>query len=179
MSMSCAWTPDDREAYPAASALYHDRLFQFPQAFTLNQQWLERHPDDLAALSDFAEKYLTTGRFAECDQRLTVLLANPEVTPQVRLALQALEIANLLALDQAALVPDKIDIMLVTLDQQPEDFRITWSFGGTLHFIGQQASLTSYRDWLQQFFDVLTATDRQALVTGLHAAQASFLAGVK
>ena len=110
-----------------------------------------------------------------------MLLANPEVTPQVRLALQALEIANLLARDQAALVPGKIDIMLAALDQQPEDFQITWSFRGTLHFISQSqhASLTSYRLWLQQFFGALTATDRQALVTGLHAAQASFPAGVK
>src|SRR5262249_40262116 len=170
---------DDEEAYQAASTLYHDRLFQFPQAFSLDQQWLERHPDDLATLSNFAEKHLTTGHFAECAQRLTTLLANPEVRPQVRLALQALEIANLLALDQAALVPGKIDIMLVTLDQQPEDFRITWSFGGTLYFIGQHASLTSYRHWLQQFFGALTATDRQALGTGLHAVQASFPAGVK
>jgi tetratricopeptide (TPR) repeat protein len=171
--------PDDEDAYQAASALYHDQLFQFPQAFSVNQQWLERHPDDLDALSDFAEKHLTTGRFAECAQRLTVLLANSEVTPPIRLALQALEIANLLALDQAARVPGKIDIMLAALDQQPEDFRITWSFGGTLHFISQHASLTSYRHWLQQFFDVLTAIDRQTLVTGLHAAQASFPAGVK
>src|SRR5205085_10224 len=71
--------PDDREAYQAASYLYHERLFQFPEAFTLNQQWLERHPDDLSALSDFAEKHFTTGRFAECDQRLAALPANPAV----------------------------------------------------------------------------------------------------
>ncbi len=75
--------PDDEEAYQAASTLYHNGLFQFPQAFTLNWQWLERHPDDLAALSGFAEKHLTTRRFAECAQRLTALLANPEVIPQV------------------------------------------------------------------------------------------------
>jgi tetratricopeptide (TPR) repeat protein len=171
--------PDDEEAYQAASALYHDRLFQFPQAFTLDQQWLERHPDDLAALSNFAEKHLTTGRFAECHQRLAALLANPEVTPQVRLALQALEIANLLALDQAALAPGKIDIMLAMVDKQPEDFQITWSFGGTLHFISQHAVLTSYSYWLQQFLGALTATDRQTLVTGLQAARASFPAGGK
>ena len=51
---------DDEEAYQAASALYHDRLFQFPQAFTLNQQWLEQHPDDLDALSAFAESAIFT-----------------------------------------------------------------------------------------------------------------------
>src|SRR5438093_1456296 len=32
--------PDDQEAYQVASYLYHEVLFQFPQAFALNQQWL-------------------------------------------------------------------------------------------------------------------------------------------
>jgi hypothetical protein len=171
--------PDDQEAYRAAGYLYHEKLFQFSQAFVLNQQWLERHPDDLAALSDFAEKHLTTGRFAECAQRLTALLANPAVEPQVSLALRALEIANLLALDQATLVPDKIDTMLATIDKQPEDVQISWTFEGTLHFISQHGSLTSYRPWLQEFFGALTHSGRQALVTGLYAARASFPGGVK
>jgi tetratricopeptide (TPR) repeat protein len=170
---------DDEEAYQAASDLYHNRLFQFPQAFALNQQWLERHPHDLAALSDFAEKHLTTGRFAECAQHLTALLANPEVLPQVRLALQALEIANLLALGQAARVPGKIDIMLATVDKQPEDFKMTWSFAGTLYFMSQHASLMSYRHWLQQLFGALTDTDRQTVIAGLHVARESFPAGTK
>ena len=48
--------PDREKAYRAASGLYHNVLFQFPEAFALNQQWLERHPDELSALSVFAEK---------------------------------------------------------------------------------------------------------------------------
>jgi hypothetical protein len=101
------------------------------------------------------------------------------VIPQVRLALQALEIANLLALGQAAQVLGKIDIMLATLDKQPKDFQITWSFAGTLYFISQHASLISYHGWLQQFFGALTDTDRQAMITGLHAARARFPSRVK
>lgn len=46
------------EAYRTASHLYHEVLFQFPEAFALNQHWLEQHPDDLSALSNFAEKHL-------------------------------------------------------------------------------------------------------------------------
>jgi|RhiMetdeSRZDD1v2_1073273.scaffolds.fasta_scaffold29963_8 tetratricopeptide (TPR) repeat protein len=171
--------PDDEEAYQAASALSHNGLFQFPQAFTLNRQRLERHPDDRAALSGFAEKHLTTGRCAACAQRLAALLAHPEVIPQVRLALQALEIANLLALGQAAPVLGKIDIMLATLDKQPKDFTITWSCAGTLSFRSQHASLVSYHGRLQQLFGALTDTDRQAIITGLHAARERFPAGAK
>ena len=71
--------PDYTEAYEAASRLYHEVLFQFPIAFALNQQWVERHPEDWSALSDFAEKHFTTGRFSECAERLATLLANPEI----------------------------------------------------------------------------------------------------
>jgi tetratricopeptide (TPR) repeat protein len=171
--------PDDREAYQTASYLYHERLFQFPEAFTLNQQWLERHPDDLAALSDFAEKHFTTGRFAECNQRLVALLANPDVEPQVSVALRAIEIASLLALDNAAMVPGNIDNMLETIGQQPEDFKVTWSFQGTRYFISEHVHLAPYRDWLQQFLSAFTDTDRQAMVTGLRAARTTFRAVVK
>jgi hypothetical protein len=53
------------------------------------------------------------------------------------------------------------------------------SLAGTLYFISQHASLVSYHRWLQQFFGALTDTDRQAMITGLHAARESFPAGVK
>src|SRR5262249_15702550 len=133
--------PDYQGAYQAASYLYHEVLWQFPAAFALNQQWVERHPDDLAALGDYAEKHFTTARFAECAQRLAVLLATPAVEPKTMVALRAIEIANLLALDKAAVVSGKIDTMLETIGKQPEDFKVTWSFGGTLHFIGEHAPL--------------------------------------
>jgi hypothetical protein len=63
-------------------------LFQFPIAFALNQQWVERHPEDWSALSDFAEKHFTTGRFSDCAERLATLLANPEIESCVQVALQ-------------------------------------------------------------------------------------------
>jgi tetratricopeptide (TPR) repeat protein len=166
--------PDDREAYQAVSALYHDVLFQFPQVFALDQQWLERHPDDLDALSNFAEKHFTTSRFAECARRLTALLANPAVPPQVNVALRVIDVANVLALDNPASVPGKIDTLLEMLPRQPEDFQVTWSFGGTLHFISQHEALAPYRSWLQQFLSVLTHTDRQSMLIGLQAARATF-----
>jgi hypothetical protein len=87
-------------------------LFQFPEAFALNQQWVDRHPEDWSALSDFAEKHFTTGRFAECAERLATLLANPGIESRVQVALQALAIANLLALNQGELVPGKIETLL-------------------------------------------------------------------
>ncbi len=166
--------PDDQEAYKAVSGLYHDKLFQFPAAFAVDQQWLERHPDDLSALSHFAEKHFTIGRFAACAQRLVALLDHPDVPPQIAMALRALEVATLLALEQTHVIPEKITTLQEKLRQQPETFALTWSFTGTLHFIHQYAPLAPYRAWLQQWFHVFTAPDRQSLVTGLEAARASF-----
>ena len=90
---------DDGEAYQKANWLYHEKLSDFGTAFALNQQWLERHPEDLFAQGDFAERHFTTGRFVEAKERLAALLANPQLDPRVRITLQALEIATLLALN--------------------------------------------------------------------------------
>ena len=142
-------------------------LFAFPDAFALNQRWLERHPDDLNVLSDFAEKHFTTGRFAACAERLTTLLALPDVQPGVAAALRVLTIPTLLALQQPAQVPAAIDALLAHVTAQTDDFRVTWSFEGVKHFIGQHGGLAPYRPWLQQFFNAVQAERHEALVTGL------------
>ena len=81
--------PDYEEAYQRANALSHEVLFAFSDAFVLNQRWLERHPDDLSALSNFAETHFTTGRFAAGAERLTALLARSDVEPEAAAALRA------------------------------------------------------------------------------------------
>ena len=171
--------PNAEEAYRTASRLYHEVLFQFPEAFALNQHWLERHPDDLSALSDFAEKHFTTGHFAECAQRIGTLVENPTVEASTKIALRAIEIANLLAMNNAALVPDKLQTLLDSLAAQPDDFKVTWAFNGTKHFIEQHAPLAPYRTWLEQLFTALEAEDRQTALTGLQAVRAGLQAVAK
>jgi hypothetical protein len=151
----------------------HETLFDFPQAFILNQQWLKRHPEDHSALSDFAERHFTTGRFAEGEQRIAALLANPAVEPRVHTALQAIQIADLLALGKADLIPEKIEALIEGIAEQPAAFKVDWSFKGTRYFIGHDAALVPYRSWLLQLFDALEGADRQAILTALQAARAS------
>jgi tetratricopeptide (TPR) repeat protein len=164
--------PDAGEAYRTASGIYHEILFQFSEAFALNQHWLERHPDDLSALSDFAEKHFTTGRFAECAQRIGILVEHPTVEASTKIALRAIEIANLLVLNNSALVPDKLQNLIDSLAAQSDDFKVTWAFNGTKHFIDQHAQLAPYRTWLGQLFTALEAEDRQTALMGLQAARA-------
>jgi tetratricopeptide (TPR) repeat protein len=164
--------PDYQEAYDTVSNLYHEVLFEFPQAFALKQQWLERHPEDLAALSNFAENNFTTGRFTECEQRISLLLANPAVEPPIRIVLRAIQIANSLALEKTDLVPGRIDALIETIANQPEAFKVEWSFKGTRYFISHDAALGPYRSWLLQLFDAVAGVDRQAILTALQDVRA-------
>jgi tetratricopeptide (TPR) repeat protein len=171
--------PDDEHAYHTASYLYHERLFKFPEAFTLNQKWLGRHPEDLSALSDFAEKHFTTGRFTECEQRTAALLASPAIEPRINIAPRAIEIANRFALGNLELIPDSIDTLRGIIVNQSEDFKVNWSFGGAKYFIRHDKTLAPYRSWLLQFFNGAEAEDRQAILTARQDVRATIAAIVK
>ena len=171
--------PDDKKAYDTASYLYHETLFEFPQAFMLNQRWLERNPGDLAGLSDFAEKHFTTGRFIECEQRIALLLANPAVGPSIQIALRAIQIANALALGKTELVPGRIDALVESITNQSEEFKVGWSFKGTRYFINNNETLAPYRPWLMQLFDAVEGADRHAILSALQEVRASFPVAMK
>ena len=166
--------PDHTHAYSRVSFVYHEVLFKFREAYQLNQQWLIRHPDHLSAHVDFAEKHFTTGRFNECAQRITSLLVNPEVKATSKAALRAVEIATLLALKRGSLIQARLDALIESLGGQPLDFKLTWSFAGILHFIGQEKEVTSHRDWLHQLFSALQKENREAILKALREVRANF-----
>jgi tetratricopeptide (TPR) repeat protein len=114
--------PRYAQAYQTASYLYHEALFNFPEAFVLNQNWLAQFPEDLSAQCDFAEKHFTTARFAECETRLAALLANSEIEHSTKIALRAIQIANLLALGKAHAVPNALETLHAAIPSQPDTF---------------------------------------------------------
>ena len=65
-----------------------------------------------------------TSRFTECAQRIGTLVENPTVEASTKIALRAIEIANLLALNNSAQVPDKLQALLDSLAAQPDDFKV-------------------------------------------------------
>src|SRR5262249_35195034 len=101
--------PNYAEVYTIASALYHEILFEFEKAFSLNQQWVAQHPDDRSAQAGFAAKHFTTARFDECERRINGLLAAPGVSASTKSALRGIEIADLLALNHANGIPPKME----------------------------------------------------------------------
>ncbi len=167
--------PDYEEAYQTAGYLNHEVLFNFPEAFALNQQWLERHPEDLSAQCDFAEKHFTTGRFVECEKRVAALLANPEIVPPVKIALRAIETANLLALNKAEQVQEKLEVLQQAIASQPDTFKVTWSFAGSKHFVSQHEPLAPYRAWLLQLFEALEIKEgKEAILAALWEVRKNF-----
>jgi tetratricopeptide (TPR) repeat protein len=159
--------PSHEEGYLSLAPIYHERLFEYAKAFELHRQWLSRFPQDTSALADFAETHFTTGRFSEFSRRIKPLLADPALPAGAKIALQMIEVANLLALDNADQVPAALTALNKTVSDQKADFQIDWSFSGALNFINSQERFVSYRPWLNRFFSAAQEENRDAIVKAL------------
>jgi len=149
-------------------------LFEYAKAFESHQKWLSRFPDDSTALADFAGTHFTTKRFSEFSQRVKPLLADPQLSAGAKIALQIIEVANLLALDNTPQVPDALTALGKSISDQGNDFRVGWTFNGTLHFINQEERFAPYRSWLNQFFGIAQGENREAILKALREAQTQF-----
>ncbi|ADJ29651.1 hypothetical protein [Nitrosococcus watsonii] len=159
--------PDNAEAYYGASMLYHEKLFAFEEAFVLSRQWFDSHPKDGEARSQLAEQCFTTGRFAEAIEHFAELLANPDLDPQIKIPLQAFEIAALLGLNQKMVVSEKFERLSMAIAHQPGNFVLEWAFAGSKYFIARNECLMPYREWLLAFFIALEAPSRDAILNCL------------
>ncbi len=156
------------------SGIYRERLFRFSEAFALNKRCVKLDPDNLSAQIAWAENHFTTARFAEAATRLASLIANPKLDAGTQIALRVIEIANALALGKAASVKPKLAALSAAVALQPADFRVGWSFNGTLHFIGTHEPLAARRDWLRQLIGALQSPKRDDILAALRQAQSSF-----
>jgi tetratricopeptide (TPR) repeat protein len=115
-----------------------------------------------------------TERFADVEKVLTKILPNVESVPQLDIPLRAIEIAMLLAQRKPEEIPAKLQTLIATLQEQPEDFRLDWNFNEMKQFISTSDLLLPYREWLLAFFNTLEAEHRDAILQGLHAVQKEF-----
>ncbi len=166
--------PSYEQSYHSLTSIYHERLFEYAKAFELHQQWLSRFPQDTSVLPDFAETHFTTGRFPDFSQRIKPLLTDPKLSASEKIAMQMIEVANLLALDNASQVPAALTALDKSISDQDRGFRIEWTFNGTLHFINQEERFAHNRDWLNQFFRIAQGENRDAILKALREAQAQF-----
>ena len=166
--------PTNRRAYHSLTSIYHEQLFEYAKAFERYQKWNSRLPQDMSVLPDFAETHFTTKRFSEFSQRVKPLLADPQLSPNTKIALQMIEVANLLALDNAPQVSAALTALGKSISDQEIGFRIRWNFNGTLNFINHEEKFAPYRAWLNQFFGIARGENREAILKALREAQEQF-----
>ncbi len=166
--------PDYNEAYQASNAVYHDKLFAYQSAFEVTKQWLDRHPDDVAAQANFAEAHLTTGRYREAERRLAELLKKPDLDPSSAVGLRIVDIVTALALKKADTVPQKLQELRTLVSSQPETFHADWSFDGTKHYVEVEQVFARYRTWLMDLFATVKSTDRASLLAAVDRIQTRF-----
>ena len=148
------------------------KLFRYVNAYSLNQQWLEGHPDDLSALLNFAEAHLTTGRFTDAEKRFAELLARSDLDAQSTIPLRLLLVVSSIAQNKMDSVSGHLKEIEASLGKQPEDFTLGWSFEGTKHFIGQDEAFATSRDWLLALLEAFSGTTRDAMLAAVEAAKA-------
>lgn len=163
--------PDYNEAYQMANVVYHERLFAYPSAFELSKQWVERHPNDLAAQANFAEAHLTTGLYGEAERRLAELLKKPDLDPSSSVGLRVVGIVSALALKKDDAVPQKLQELRTFVSGQPESVQVAWSFDGTKHYVQTEEIFARYRPWLIELFSITESKDRATLLTILDRMQ--------
>jgi tetratricopeptide (TPR) repeat protein len=165
--------PNDEEMNDLGAVVYHDELFNFERSFALKRELVKRE-NDVNAQANFAESHFTTARFAEAEQRINDLLARPEVSISTKTALRALEIANLLAIQRANQVSNKLGVLIEEVTRQPAAFKVEWNFAGTRYFITHNEKLLPYRAWLERLLDAIKSEDRDSMMKALQEVQAEF-----
>ncbi|HKX32147.1 MAG TPA: hypothetical protein VJ302_30955 [Blastocatellia bacterium] len=163
--------PKYEDGYQRLSSLFHEHLFEYAKAFDLHARWLVHFPDEIFALADFAETHFTMGRFIEFSDRIKPVLTHPRLPSKTKIALRMVEVANLMALEETDLIPTAMDLLLRAIAVQRRDFRMTWSFSGTMRYIERYEKLAFYRVWLTRFFAAARETNRDAILEKLREAQ--------
>ena len=166
--------PDFRPAYEKARFLEHEVVFNYQRAFKLNESWLQRNPNDVSAAANFTENHFTTGNFAEYERRISSLLADVNLDPKSKIAIRALEIANLVALNRSTEIPSRLKNLIEALEAQPADFKVQRSFAGIKYFINLSEQFASRRNWLLELFAAMEGENREVMSKKLRAASETF-----
>jgi tetratricopeptide (TPR) repeat protein len=166
--------PANLRALSGLSYIYHEILFDYDEAFRLQQHWIRVYPDMVEAEADNAEKHFTTKRFDECERLIAALLRREGLDPGIGVSLRAIQIANLLALGKPDSVGLKIDSLINFVKTQPPGFEVSWHFNGTAHFIGKEERFAKHRDRLLQMLAAVKAGQRDIIIDELGKVRAGF-----
>lgn len=166
--------PDNLRAITGSNYIYHEILFNYDEAFRLQQHYMRVYPKTVEAEADYAEKHFTTKRFAECERLVSALLQDEGLDAGLKVVLRAIQIANLLALGKPESVGSKMDELIKVVIAQPPAFEVAWVFNGTTHFIGNDGRFVKYRAQLLQVFAAVKAGQRDKIIDEMRKVRAGF-----
>jgi len=156
------------EAVQKLSLIYHEYLFRFEDAYALDWLWVVKWENyDAGSVCNFIEKHFTTARFEEAEKLLAETLENLKPEPLLYFPMLAIHIATLTALNKTGDIRAQMNLLITAVETQPEDFKITWTFNGTKHFIQTSDKLTARREWLLSLFTALEGKNRKEIADGL------------
>ena len=170
--------PEWKEGYHSAIGIYHEKLFEYSKAFQLGQKLVELDKEEISYQAIFAEAHFTTGRFAEAGKRLGELLTNQNVGPEPQVVIRIIEIGALAAQGKDDAIPGKLQVLREFVDNQPQEFKLGWSFEGTKHFIGQHEALASSREFLLDLIAGFEGKDKATMLTAVESARSNFVAAM-
>lgn len=165
---------ENGRALSGLSGVYHDLLFNYTEAVRFQEQLRNLHPENLNTQASLAEFYFTGAAFEESERLLTKLLAKSDLDVHIKAPLRAIEIANSLALGQAAQVPQKVDLLIAEVESQPEGFSVDWWCDGTLNFISRRNDLARQRKWILQLFGAFKGANRDSIAAALRQARTAY-----
>jgi tetratricopeptide (TPR) repeat protein len=151
--------PESIQSLRIAERLFQDHLFAFERAFELNERRVQLEGDALVRL-DFAEKHLTTARFAGCVAHLAPIDVEGRVVPVRESIRFACEFA--MGNKEAAAMSSNALLELAAGLQKPG-----WVFAGTLHFIASHDAFAASRASWTQLFEKLEAGDGNGLAAAV------------
>lgn len=159
--------PNFTGTYQLISHIYLDVLHDYAKALEFNKEWVDKHPDDISALGDLAEKYFTTGRFTEAQELSSKILSNTKLSAGSHVALRFIHLASLLGQGLSNSASSEMNTITDEIAKQPVNFRVKWGWGGTLYFIEHDEKLLPYRAWLIQIIHALQGENRDAILNEL------------
>ena len=98
---------------------------------------------------------------------MTELNDNSNLQTSTRAGLRALEVATLTAQRQAVDATGKLRELRAFVAAQAADFKITWTWDGTIHFVQTDDRLAPARPWLESFFKALQGENREVILGSL------------
>lgn len=170
-------TPENRRALLTFTSLLAGPLSRPTDAAAQALKWIERHPEDLEMQLLNMEYLFSAGRLAEARYRSVSLSEKAaNLPPAAQIHIMGYEIATGLATGSKG-TPDRLGALIALVAGQPQDFRLSGNFAGSLRFLQARPDLRN-SDWQVRLLHALQSRDgRDAMLAQLRKLESDMTAG--